>query len=235
MTEKNKIPSWRKLAIIGGIVAIVQFLVLTTAAIWVYDGGTLHNPEYVGYDFWNNFFSDLGRTVDFRRNLNTVPHWLFKIALSVCGVALIFFFFALPGLFQRNVAKSLSIVAALFGLVSAVSYIGIANIPWNIDYWGHVSFVRLGFLAFLMVTVFYALAILLEPGYPNKYAAAFLVFAIILGIQIVLMFFGPRAYRSAEALHIQVVAQKVVVYAQILCLLYQVVGAREQLNSQTAA
>lgn len=202
MREKTVSNSWRKYAFIGGIVAIIQFLVLTTAAIWIYDGGTLHQPDHSGYDFWNNFFSDLGRTVDFRRNPNTIPHWLFKIALSVCGVALVFFFLALPGLFKRKSTKTLAIMASIFGMISAVSYIGIANVPWNLNYWGHVAFVRVGFLAFLAVTVFYALAILLEPDYPNRYAVAFLVFAVILGIQITVMFFGPRAYRSAEALHI---------------------------------
>jgi len=217
--------SWRQLFFWLGIFGAVQFLILTVLAMWWYDGGTLHQRELRGYSFLLNYFSDLGRTIDFRGQPNQWPQYLFRTALTVSGGCLILFFFALPGIFQNKIAKVLIGIVGLFGMVSAVSYMAIANIPWNVDYYGHVRFVRIGFLSFLVVTVFYAAAIIAEPGYPKKYAVAFLVFAIILGIQIIIMFFGPRAYRSEDALFLQVVAQKIVVYAQILCLWYQASGA----------
>ena len=223
MKEDNS--NWRQWFFLLGIIGAVQFVVMTVLAMYFYDGGTLHQRELRGYSFLLNYFSDLGRTVDFRGQSNDLPRNLFRIALSVSGGCLILFFFALPGIFTSKIAKGLAILTGLFGLIAAVSYVAIANIPWNVDYRGHVYYVRTGFLAFLMVAIFYSIAILLEPKYPRRYAVAFLVFAFILAIQIVIMFFGPRAYRSEEALFLQVVAQKVVVYAQIFCLLYQSVGA----------
>lgn len=217
--------SWRQYFFLLGIFGAVQFLVLTVLAMWCYDGGTLHQRQLRGYSFLLNYFSDLGRTIDFRGQPNTWPQYLFRTALTFSGGCLILFFFALPGIFKNRVAKVLIGIAGLFGMVSAVSYMAIANIPWNLDYSGHVRYVRIGFLSFLMVTIFYAAAIMMEPHYPRRYALAFLIFALILGVQIIIMFFGPRAYRSEDALFLQVVAQKIVVYTQILCLWYQAVGA----------
>jgi hypothetical protein len=39
------------------------------------------------------------------------------------------------------------------------------------------------------------------------------------------MFYATNAWHSNEALYLQAVAQKVVVYAEILCMLYQSYGA----------
>ena len=227
--------NWRQWVFILGIIGAIQFVVLTLLSMYFYDGGTLHQRDLRGYSFLLNYFSDLGRTVDFRGESNEPARTLFRIALSVSGGCLILFFFALPGIFNNKIAKGLAIFTGLFGLVAAVSYIAIANIPWNVNYRGHVYYVRIGFLAFLMVTIFYSIAILLEPKYPRRYAVAFLIFAFILGTQIAIMFFGPRAYRSEEALFLQVVAQKVVVYSQIICLFYQSIGALKLSRSEWVA
>ena len=47
------------------------------------------------------------------------------------------------------------------------------------------------------------------------------------------MIFGPRAYRSNDSLFIQAVAQKVVVYSEIIVMLFQAVGTLKVLESQT--
>jgi len=227
--------NWRQWVFLLGIIGAIQFVVLTLLSMYFYDGGTLHQRDLRSYSFLLNYFSDLGRTVDFRGEANDPCRTLFRIALSFSGGCLVLFFFALPGIFNNKFAKILAIITGLFGLVAAVSYIAIANIPWNLNYRGHVYFVRIGFLAFLMVTIFYAIAILLEPKYPNRYALAFLVFAFILGTQIAIMLFGPRAYRSEDALFLQVVAQKIVVYSQIICLLYQSIGALKLSRSKSVA
>jgi len=39
------------------------------------------------------------------------------------------------------------------------------------------------------------------------------------------MFFGPRAYRNSEALFLQAVAQKIVVYSEIIVMAYMAFGA----------
>ncbi len=217
--------SWQLFFFKLGIFAAIQFFILTSLAMYLYPGGTIHHPEYESYDFLYNYFSDLGRTRTFDGASNMICHLLFKTALGISGICLILFFIALPTLFKSNGSKALILIASFLGILSGICYIGIANVPYNVDYWEHRMFVRIGFSLFLLMSIFYTIAILLNKYYPNRYAAAFGVFGIILFIQVAIMFFGPRAYRSNEGLYLQATAQKVVVYAEILCMLYQSLGA----------
>ena len=101
-----------------------------------------------------------------------ICHLLFKTALGISGVCLILFFIALPSLFKSTKGKILIVLACFLGILSGVCYIGIAYVPYNIDYWGHRTFVRTGFILFLLMSFFYTAAILVERHYPNRYAGA---------------------------------------------------------------
>jgi len=52
----------------------------------------------------------------------------------------------------------------------------------------------------------------------------------MLGLQICVMLFGPRSWSSDEALHLQVIAQKVVVYSEILVMAFLAIGAMRALE-----
>ena len=216
---------WQKRCYTLGVFGALQFIILTLVAMLVYPGGTLHEPYLEHYSFLYNFFSDLGRTVTFNHTSNWLTHWIFKTALGIGGTCLMVFFVALPNLFTQPTAKVFGLLTMIFGVLAGASYIGIGQVPWDIDYWGHRLYVRVGFLAFLAMTLFYTLAILREQAYPNRYAVAMAIFAIVLAIQIAIMFYATNAWHSNEALYLQAVAQKVVVYAEILCMLYQSYGA----------
>jgi len=224
---------WQKRCYTLGIFGALQFILLTLLAMWVYPGGTLHEPNLEHYSFLYNFFSDLGRTETFDGVPNLLTHFIFKTTLTLGGICLMVFFVALPALFTSRKAKALAMLTMVFGVVAGLSYIGIGQVPWNVSYRGHRFYVRVGFLAFLAMTFFYTLAILVDKNYPNRYAAAMGVFAIVLAVQITIMFYATNARHSNEALYLQAVAQKVVVYAEILCLLYQSYGALMLSKSRT--
>ena len=225
--------SWQNKFFQFGVFGTLQFLVLTIIAMLIYPGGTIHHPEYETYDFLYNYFSDLGRTFTFDGSSNWLSHIVFKFTLTVSGICLILFFVALPSLFKSNISKVFILIAAFFGIISGICYIGIANVPWNLDLRLHHSWVYKGFISFLIMTIFYSAAILVEQRYPNRYAKAFGIFAIILFIQIIIMLFGPRAWRSNTGLLIQAVAQKIVVYSEILVMLFQAYGAIAVLKLQS--
>ncbi len=227
--------NWQKLLFQVGVFGTFQFLVLTVLAMFLYTGGTIHHPEYEQYDFLYNYFSDLGRTLTFDGSANWMSHILFRTTLTISGVGLILFFIALPGLFKLNSSKVLILIASFFGIMAGVCYIGIANVPWNIDLRLHRFWVYRGFVSFLLMCIFYSAAILSEKNYPNRYAKAFGVFGIVLFIQIVIMIFGPRAYRSNEGLFIQAVAQKIVVYSEIIVMLFQAIGTLKVLKLQASS
>jgi hypothetical protein len=86
------------------------------------------------------------------------------------------------------------------------------------------------------MSLLYAGAIFLENGYPKRYGYALILFSLILFSQILLMQLGDRSWQSNDALFRQATAQKVVVYAEIICMLYQTFGVLGRLktrNSQT--
>lgn len=214
-----------------GIIGAIQFLIFTSSAMIFYPGGTIHDRSTEGYSFLTNYFSDLGRTRAWNGEDNSRSSSLFQSSLVIGGISLSLFFLVLPGIFSDMNARFTGSLAAITGVIAALCYLGIAFNPLDVDYWGHSRYVRAGFITFLLMSFFYTLAILNEPAYPNRYARAFGIFSIILFIQIVIMLFGPRARSSPDALFLQATAQKIVVYSEIICMLYQCTGALKALSS----
>ena len=212
-------------AILFALLSALLFFVLSSWAMVEYPGGTILDRATVGYSFWHNYFSDLGRTRSWNGAPNALSSRLFQAGLVTVGISLGAYFLVLPGIFRTARARFLAAIASMLGLMAAASYIGIALNPLNVNYGLHTLFVRAGFIAFLGMSLFYTLSMLNEPGYPKHYARAFAVFSIILGVQVVIMLFGPRSWSSPGALLLQASAQKVVVYAEMVCMVYQGVGA----------
>lgn len=217
--------AWRKRIIYLTLFATILFLLLVHLAMWLYRGGTIHDHELTRYDFTSNFFSDLGRAQRPGGGSNYPVNLIFRLALTLVGLCISLYFCALPGIFKNKVGQAVMWLAALAGIVSGISYIGIGWVPYDVSYRGHHSFVRVGFVSFLLMGMLYAVAIFLEKGYPNRYGYVLLVFCLLLFGQILFMLLGERSWRSNDALFRQATAQKLVVYTEILCMIYQAVGA----------
>ena len=215
----------KKLILYLGIICAIQFFVSSTIAMMVYPGGTIHNRMSEGYSFFDNYFSDLGRTRAWNRQPNHLSNRFFQSSLIIVGTSLVLFFMILPSFFKSSEAQFIAVVAAMCGIIAALCYIGIALTPLDYNYYRHTLFVRAGFITFLSMCFFYATAIFNEPNYPNRYAWALLIFAGVLFVQVAIMLGGPRSWSSPQALRLQATAQKIVVYAEILCMLYQLIGA----------
>ncbi len=217
--------SWRSTVFLLAVIGCVQFIVLTTAAMFPYPGGTHSDNSTIGYSFWNNFFSDLGRTTAHSGDSNTPSMILFVIALSLGGVALLLFFVAIPHHFrQTSTISRLSTIGSIVGVVSALSYIGIASVPADVNQTLHRLFVDVAFSSFLLVAVCYSIAIFKNRNYPNRYAFVYLGFALILAVYLWLLFAGPDPDTSS-GVRIQATGQKIVVYSAILCMFIQAYGA----------
>jgi hypothetical membrane protein len=203
----------------------VQFLLLSTVAMFFYPGGTYSDEGTTGYVFTQNFFSDLGRTAAHNGDSNTVSMVLFIVALSLAGLSLITFFLAVPPHFAENrTAKRLSIIGSVVGVISGIGFIGIAAVPADVNQTLHTDFVYVAFTGFLFVVFCYSTAILKSRTYPRAYAYAYFAFAIILALYLVILFSGPEI-ETTGGLTIQAVGQKVVVYTGIICVVIQSWGA----------
>ena len=207
------------------ILSCVQFVVLTAVAMFFYPGGTFVDPLSRGYSFFHNFFSDLGRTRTHSGEPNTVSAILFFVALTLVGLGLAAFFLAMPRFFQGRPARLLSRLGAGAGLLSGLSFVGVAFTPADLIGWLHRLFVQVAFVAFFVAVLLYIASILRTGAYPNRYALLFGAFVVLLAAYLVLLFFGPSLLTS-RGLIIHATGQKIIVYAAVVAALIQAAGAR---------
>jgi hypothetical membrane protein len=212
----------------------VQFAVLTVVAMFIYPGGTFVSPATKGYSFFHNFFSDLGRTQTPSGAFNTISAILFFVALTLAGLGLALLFLSMPRFFRQvRVAHLLSRLGSAAGLISGLSFVGVACTPVNLVGWLHRLFVQVAFLAFFIAVIFYIAAILRTSTYPNRYARVFGVFVLLLAAYLVLLFFGP-SLRSPTGLIIQATGQKIIVYAALTAAFILSDGARRLIGADAA-
>ncbi len=194
--------------------------------MFFYPGGTFASSAAKGYSFFRNFFSDLGRTQTHSGASNTVSAILFFVALTLAGLGLVLFFLAMPRFFrQARLPHLLSRLGSAAGLVSGLSFVGVAWAPTNLLGELHRFFVQVAFLAFFFAVLFYIAAILRTGTYPHRYALVFGVFVLLLAAYLVLLFLGP-SLQSARDLVIQATGQKIIVYAAIVATFILADGAR---------
>lgn len=209
--------------VVGGC---IFFIVLTAVAMFFYPGGTASDPTTRGYVFWMNFFSDLGRTQARNGQPNPIAAAMFFAALVGAGLALIAFFGAFAQFFGRTrVERALAWGGSCAGIVAGACFIGVACVPANWNSALHTQFVYGAFEAFTLAALVYFIVLLRASDYPKRFAAVFGVFAILLLLYLGLLFFGPTL-KTPEGVMIQVTGQKLIVYASVISVLIQAVGAR---------
>jgi hypothetical protein len=219
-----------------GLLGTLQYTGVTFWLMSFYPGGRIGFRGSEGYDFMMNFLSDLGRTSGFGRGYNPTAFG-YMMTLATAGVSTIIFFCALSYYFFRQTGSAGTIFCAILGTVAGIGYIGVAFNPIDEGYWVHVKYVQWGFIGFWTMILVVAHYVFKTPGFSNFYGRMLLIFAMILGIQICIMLLGPRSWSSEDALFLQVTAQKVVVYSEILVmslLAYAAMRALGQEREHTA-
>ncbi len=125
--------------------------------------------------------------------------------------------------------KHIQGIGSFFGIVSGMAYIGVAVTPANLYLPAHEICVFVAFSGFFTTAVFYSLATLLNPSYPNKYAYAYVFFALTLFIYVAYILYGPD-FDAQKGARLQVIGQKLVVYISIFSMMFQISGAKQQLK-----
>lgn len=191
----------------------------------LYKGGTRFEPELDRYSFWGNFFSDMGRTTTFAGISNSPVFEIFTFTAALAGLATILFFILFPRLFTGEKHTGWLRIGSFFGIVSGICYIGIAFTPWDHFYDAHLFFVKAGFSCFLAACIILSIWIHRHPSYPLFYSVVFGLFVIILGTYMYVLFGSPGGTLTPLGIRIQVVSQKIVLYAQMICMTIQCFGA----------
>lgn len=216
-----KSPFWQKHVYLFVFVGCGFFVLLTVAAMFVYPGGLYSEELTVGYDFFRNFFSDLGRVRLIDGRPNTASLILFFPALLLAGSGLTLFFFAFRDFFMEDrIGYWASLMGTLTGVTSGLCFIGVAFTPYDLFLDAHIDLVFWAFRTFLIAVSIYAFVIFRQDVYPRKYGWIFVVFAVFLAAYIFLLEFGPDA-KTPSGLIIQATGQKIIVYVSILSAMVQ--------------
>lgn len=201
------------------------FMVITALAMLLYPGGTPLNHAARHYAFFDNFFSDLGQTRTPSGQSNILSLVLFVAALVTVAIGLVLFFTAFVGFFTGR-RRRLTRVGSIFGILTAVCFVGVAATPWDLYLTAHNTFVKIAFPSFLVAVLLYSVAILQERTVPARFAWVFLGFAVILACYVVLILVGPSPKTSQSGRIIQATGQKIIVYASVVTVLIQSLAAQ---------
>jgi len=197
------------------------FVLLTVIAMFTYPGGMFTDGTTVGYNFFYNFFSDLGRVTAPNGEPNTVSMILFSTALTLAGIGLLLFFIAFRNFFTVDrTGKWVSLIGSIMGVATGLCFVLIAFAPYDLLFDIHYQTVFWAFRTFLVAVGVYAYVIFRQNNYPRKYGWIFIVFTLFLAGYIGLLEFGPEA-TTTSGLVIQATGQKIIVYVSIISVMAQ--------------
>ena len=198
--------------------AITAAVALFVLAMLLYPGGTVRNPLTHGYAFFQNFGSDLGRTVAFNGRSNRGS----QIVSSVGGVLLTLGILAgaagLAAVYSASpVRRVWALAAVVTGLLATASVLAAFLIPANLDPVLHRQLASWGFDIAPLVPLFFAFATARDRRFPIGVVSGWIFLTVVLA-----GFVAMRvAITSETGLVIQVTAQKIVFVAIAATLLYE--------------
>ena len=186
--------------------------------MFFYPGGTYSDPTTVGYDFFMNYFSNLGMTVSLNGAPNTISRVLFTLSVVIAGVSLFPFLIAIPKYVADNLSKKIvARITSGFGFIVAIAYIAIGLLPVDLYPGGHIFSVVIAFMGTFPVIFIYTLLTYSKKDIPRIAPYTFMVFCVISFSYILLLLFGPRI-STPEGLMINVVGQKIIVYTEMISM-----------------
>lgn len=202
-------------------VVCIYFVISFILAMIIYAGGTINDPESMGYSFTRNFFSDLGKFT----TENIISAMMFNLSLIVCGWSFAAYFFYFTKLFNQNtIIHILAKVGSYAGIIGALCFIGVGLTPHNLFLDYHIVFVNWAFRSFLLASISLSVVLYKDNRFENRFAMGYFIFAILTFLYVLVLEFAPDPKISDFALIFNVIAQKIIIFAFILSILYQSFG-----------
>ena len=211
-----------------GYLGIGLFLVFTTVAMIIYPGGTIHDSGTVGYQFFYNFFSNLGEWTARNGEPNKISAYLFNSALMILALSYFVFYYQFLKILSKTLDNSIlrmSLISTI--VISMVSFVLVAVFSGEAEtHELHVLFVKIAFRVLLLHAVLQVISMFKIKNINSSVKWVTLFFTLILIGFILVMDFGPNAWDGNQALFIQVTAQKVIVYSILTYFFFQLNAAK---------
>jgi len=166
-----KTSSVGRLACLVTVFGVMQFLLLTFLAAFFYPGG---------YDYFGYYFSDLGAVIARNGEPNPISAILFSVALTIVAIALIPFWLILRSIFEESrLGGVLSTLGSMLGLTSSPFIIGVALFPIDTQLDTHILATLIFFSLFVLSTIFYSIAIILNKNHSNYFGLVGIVLFVV--------------------------------------------------------
>ena len=218
--------------------SMLAFIVCIGIAMKFYAGGIYHmvtetgasmcpgasciDPDHysVGYSFFKNFLSDLGRTLTHSNQNNFHSSMLFNMALTFAGITYILFYVYLRGVFKNNPLANLG---SLLGICGAVCFIGVALTPADLFLKPHIMLNLWIFRFFLGSMACYSWIIYKNREIANKYLIGNGIFIASLIFYILVLLYGPTP-REPGGVEFQAISQKFIMFNFFASIIIQTMG-----------
>ena len=124
---------------------VILYLIFRAISIIFYAGGTIRNPDTLGYSFTQNFFSDLGKlSTD-----NFLAMIFFSGSLFVVGITFSIYFYYLMKSYNNDSLGIIAKIGSGLGIIGAVCFIGVGFTPHNVVFTPHIFFVNWALLSLI--------------------------------------------------------------------------------------
>jgi hypothetical protein len=226
---------WKLYSFFFIIISITQFFVLTFIAMIFYPGGTLINSNTIGYSFFSNFFSDLGRTKSLSGQSNLTSCIIYVITCCILSISMIPFSIAISYFFKGNsLAKKLGYSIMTFGALTGIFMTATILTPWDLFGTTHLTLGIIYTFFWILTILFIVISILVnESLFPKKYAFILIIYLIIAVINLLIVAILRYEPINEISLIIQATLQKLSVYSALICFLiigYKAIELEKKIN-----
>lgn len=212
------------------IIAGISFIILTGFSLGSFSGGSRQNMASLDFNFYENFFSELGAKMTISGKFNTKANILFIIALGILGLSMIYF---------SNIWKALGTDVHRFKIIgyisnasliiSGISFIGLAFSPYDSSYENNIMFLKLAF-GFLL---FWTMLILFLQWGNKKIKKLFIlnfIYLILLTVYVLILFYGTN-FMPDSLDWFETIYQLIIFYTTVVNLIIQSAGIMKFLRS----
>lgn len=207
-----------------GYIGIFIFIIFNTVAMFLYPGGTYLDSTSEGYNFFYNFFSNLGEWTARNGEVNTISATLFNSSLVIFALSYFSFFISFLKLEVKYIRSNwlrLFLVASISVSILSFIFISVFSAEETSKFW-HLVFVKIAFRTLFIHAILQTYVVIKIPKFDQFISFTSLGFTILLFLFLMIMDFGPKALESQEGLFIQVIAQKVIVIAIMIYFFFQI-------------
>tara|TARA_B110000977_G_C10832567_1_gene398660 strand:- start:43 stop:717 length:675 start_codon:yes stop_codon:yes gene_type:complete len=210
-----------------GYIGIAIFVGFNTIAMLLYPGGTYLDSSTEGYQFFHNFFSNLGEWTARNGETNTVSATLFNSSLVIFALSYFSFFISFLKLEVKYIESKFFqflLVASISVAITSFIFISVFSAEETSKFW-HLVFVKIAFRTLFIHAVLQTYIVVKIPKFDRFISLATIGFTALLFLFLLVMDFGPKALESQEGLFIQVSAQKAIVVGIMIYFFFQIRSA----------